>query len=56
MDSDLEYIYEHYVESADGLSDEEDCMDKKAMMQVVLEDVKRAEEDVLNFKGYIKGH
>jgi hypothetical protein len=56
MDSDLEYIYEHYVESSDGSSDEEDYTNETAMMQAVVEDAERAEEHVLNFKGSIKGH
>ena len=56
MDSDLEYIYEQYVESSDGSSDEEEYSDETAMMQAVLEDAERAEEHVLNFKGSIKGH
>ncbi|XP_073358188.1 uncharacterized protein [Aegilops tauschii subsp. strangulata] len=47
MDSDLEYIYEHYVES----SYEEEYSDETVMMQAVLEDVERAEEHVLKFKG-----
>ncbi|XP_020154974.1 uncharacterized protein [Aegilops tauschii subsp. strangulata] len=55
MDSDLEYIYEHYVESSDGSSDKE-YSDETAMMRAVLEDVERAEKHVLNFKGAIKGH
>ena len=55
MDSDLEYIYEQYVESSDGSSDEE-YSDEMAMMRVVLEDAERAGEHVLNFKGSIKGH
>ena len=42
----MDYIYEHYVESFDGLSDEEDYTDETAMMQAVLA--------VLNFKGLIK--
>ena len=40
MDSNLEYIYEHYVES----SDEEEYSDETAMMQAVLEGAERAEE------------
>jgi hypothetical protein len=56
MDSDLEYIYEQYVESSDGSSDEEEYSDETAMMQAVLEDAEHAEEHVLNFKGSIKGH
>ena len=55
MDLDMEYIYEHYVESSD-LSEEEYYTDETAMMQVVLADAERAEEHVLNFKGSIKGH
>ena len=51
MDSDLEYIYEHYVESFDeGYSDE------TVMMQALLEDAECVEEHVPNFKGLIKGH
>nr|XP_020173952.1 uncharacterized protein LOC109759544 [Aegilops tauschii subsp. strangulata] len=56
MDSDMEYIYEHYVESSDGSSGEEDYTDETMMMQTVLADAERAEEHVLNFKGSIKGH
>ena len=56
MDSDLEYIYEHYVESSDSSSDEEEYSDETAMMHAVLEDAEHAEEHVLNFKGSIKGH
>jgi hypothetical protein len=56
MDSDLEYIYEHFVESSDGSSDEEEYSDETTMMQVVLEDAEQADEHVLNFKGSIKGH
>ena len=56
MDSDLEYIYEQYVESSDGSSDEEEYSDETAMMQADIEDAERAEEHVLNFKGSIKGH
>lgn len=56
MDSDLEYIYEKYVELSDGSSYEEGYSDETVMMQVVLEDAKRAEEHVLNFKGSIKAH
>ena len=56
MDSDLEYIYEHYVESSDGSSDKEEYSDETAIMQAILEDAERAEEHVLNFKGSIKGH
>ncbi|XP_020196762.1 uncharacterized protein [Aegilops tauschii subsp. strangulata] len=56
MNSDLEYIYEHYVESSDDTSNEEEYTDEMAMMQAVLEDAVRAEEHVLNFKGLIKGH
>ncbi|XP_020152927.1 uncharacterized protein [Aegilops tauschii subsp. strangulata] len=56
MDSDLVYIYEQYVESSVGSSDEEEYSDETAMMQAVLEGVERAEEHVLNFKGSIKGH
>lgn len=52
MDSDMEYIYKHYV----ALSDEEDYADETTMMQAVLVDAKHAEEHVLNFKGSIKGH
>ena len=52
----MEYIYEQYVESFDGSSDEEEYSDEMAMMQAVLEDAERAEEHVLNFKGSIKGH
>ena len=48
MDSDLEYIYEHYVESFD---DSSDCTNKMTIMQAVLEDAERAREHVLNFKG-----
>ena len=51
MDLDLEYIHEHYVESSDDSSDEEDYTDETAMMQAILEDAKRVEERVLNFKG-----
>jgi hypothetical protein len=40
IDSDMEYIYGRYVETA--------------MMQAVLTDVKQAEENVLNFKGSIR--
>ncbi|XP_037418876.1 proline-rich protein 2-like [Triticum dicoccoides] len=32
MDSDLEYIYEHYVESSDGSSEEEEYSDETAMI------------------------
>nr|XP_020165219.1 uncharacterized protein LOC109750675 [Aegilops tauschii subsp. strangulata] len=56
MDSDLEYIYEQYVESSDGSSNEKEYSDETVMMQVVLEDMECAEEHVLNFKGSIKGH
>ncbi|XP_020201396.1 uncharacterized protein [Aegilops tauschii subsp. strangulata] len=56
MESDLEYIYEHYVESSDGSSNEEDYTDETVMMHVVLEDAEHAKEYVLNFKGSIKGH
>ena len=52
MDSDLEYIYEHYVESSNGLSDEE-YSDETSMMQAVLEDAEHTKEHVLNFKGSI---
>ncbi|XP_020171446.1 uncharacterized protein [Aegilops tauschii subsp. strangulata] len=55
MDSDLEYIYEQYVESSDGSSDEE-YSNKTTTIQVVLEDVECVEERVLNFKGSIKDH
>ncbi|XP_020173598.1 uncharacterized protein [Aegilops tauschii subsp. strangulata] len=55
MDFDLEYIYEHYVESSDGSSDEE-YSDGMVMMQTVLEDADHAKEYVLNFKRSIKGH
>ncbi|XP_020148382.1 uncharacterized protein [Aegilops tauschii subsp. strangulata] len=55
MDSDLEYIYEHYVESSNGLSDEE-YSDETSMMQAVLEDAEHTKEHVLNFKGSVKGH
>ena len=41
MDFDLEYMYEHYVESSDGSSDEE-YSDGMVMMQTVLEDADRA--------------
>ncbi|XP_020167773.1 uncharacterized protein [Aegilops tauschii subsp. strangulata] len=51
MDSELEYIYEQFVESSDGSSNEE-YSDETAMMQAVLEDAER----VLNFKALIKGH
>ncbi|XP_020155544.1 uncharacterized protein [Aegilops tauschii subsp. strangulata] len=56
MDSDFGYIYEQYVESSDGSSNEEKYSDETAMMQAVLEDAECAEEHVLNFKGSIKGH
>jgi hypothetical protein len=56
MDSDLEYIYEQYVESSDGSSDEEEYSDETAMLQAVLEDAEHAEEHVLNFNGSIKDH
>ncbi|XP_020161215.1 uncharacterized protein [Aegilops tauschii subsp. strangulata] len=56
MDSDLQYVYEQYVESSDGSSDEEEYSDETAMMQAVLEDAERAEKYVLNFNGSIKGH
>ena len=55
MDSDLEYIYEQYVESSGGSSDEE-YSDETAMMQADIEDAERAEGHVLNFKGSVKGH
>ncbi|XP_020194149.1 uncharacterized protein [Aegilops tauschii subsp. strangulata] len=55
MDSDLEYIYEQYVESFDS-SNEEEYFDETMMMQAVLEDAECAEEHVLNFKGSINGH
>ena len=55
MDSDLQYVYEQYVESSDGSSDEEEYSDETAMMQAVLEGAERTEEHVLNFKGSIKG-
>ena len=42
MDSDLEYIYEQYVELSDGSSNEEEYSDEMAMMQTVLEDAERA--------------
>ncbi|XP_020165613.1 uncharacterized protein [Aegilops tauschii subsp. strangulata] len=51
MDSNLEYIYEQYVESFDGSSD-----DEYSGETAILEDAERAEEHVLNFKGLIKGH
>ena len=44
MDSNLEYIYEHHVESSDGSSDEEEYSNETMMMQAVLEDAERAEE------------
>ncbi|XP_020192193.1 uncharacterized protein [Aegilops tauschii subsp. strangulata] len=56
MDSNLEYIYERYVESSNDTSDEEEYYDETAMMQAVLEDAERMEEHVLNFKGSIKDH
>ncbi|XP_020156970.1 uncharacterized protein [Aegilops tauschii subsp. strangulata] len=56
MDSNMEYIYEQYVESSDSSSDEEEYSDETAMIQAVLEDAERAEEHLLNFKGLIKGH
>ncbi|XP_020164006.1 uncharacterized protein [Aegilops tauschii subsp. strangulata] len=56
MDFDLEYIYEHYVESPDSSSNKEEYSDETAMMQVVLEDAERAEEHVLKFKDSIKVH
>ena len=56
MDSDLEYIYEHYIESSDDSIDDNDYMDKTWMMHAILEDAERAEEYVLNFKGFTKGH
>ena len=52
----MEYIYEQYVESSDGSSDEEEYSDEMVMMQVVLEEAECAEDHVLNFKGSIKGH
>ena len=55
MDFNLEYIYEQYVDSFDDSSNEEYC-DETAMTQMVLENVERAEEHVLHFKGSIKGH
>ena len=54
MDSDLEYIYEQYVESSDGSPYEEEYSDETTMMHAVLEEAERAEEHVLNFKGSIK--
>nr|XP_020193989.1 uncharacterized protein LOC109779775 [Aegilops tauschii subsp. strangulata] len=56
MNFDLEYIYEHYVESSDGSSHEDENSDETAMMQAVFEDAEHEEEHVLNFKGSIKGH
>ena len=51
MDSVLECIYEQYVVlSVKPYSNE------TVMVQVVLEDMERAEEHVLNFEGLIKGH
>ncbi|XP_020146844.1 uncharacterized protein [Aegilops tauschii subsp. strangulata] len=55
MDSNLEYIYEQYVESSDVTSDEE-YSDERVMTQAVLKDAERAKEHVLNFKGSTKGH
>nr|XP_020159596.1 uncharacterized protein LOC109744861 [Aegilops tauschii subsp. strangulata] len=52
MDSNLEYIYEHYVEP----SDKDNCTDGTVMMQAILEDAEHAEEHVPNFNGLIKGH
>ncbi|XP_020176688.1 uncharacterized protein [Aegilops tauschii subsp. strangulata] len=56
MHSDLEYIYEQYVESSNDSSNKEEYSDETAMMQVVLEDTEHANEHVLSFKGSIKGH
>ena len=42
MDSDLEYIYEQYVESPVGLSDEEEYSDETMMMQAVIGDARRS--------------
>ncbi|KAE8773485.1 putative glutathione S-transferase GSTU6 [Hordeum vulgare] len=56
VDSNLEYIYEHYVESSDGSFDLEDHTDDTTMMHAVLENAKHAEKHVLNFKGSIKTH
>ncbi|XP_020185484.1 uncharacterized protein [Aegilops tauschii subsp. strangulata] len=55
MNSDMEYIYERYVESSDS-SNGEDYTDEMAMMHAMLADAEHAEEHVLNFKGSIKGH
>jgi hypothetical protein len=52
MDSELEYIHEHYVES----SDEDDYAVETAMMHAVLADAEHAEEHVLNFKESTKDH
>ena len=56
MNYDLEYIYEHYVESSNGSFDKQDYMGETAMMQTVLTYAERAEEHVLNFKGSIEVH
>jgi hypothetical protein len=55
MDSDLEYIYEQYVESSDGTSDDEEYSDETAMMHAVLEDAEPTEEHVLKFQGLDQG-
>ncbi|KAE8788422.1 putative glutathione S-transferase GSTU6 [Hordeum vulgare] len=52
----MEYIYEHYVESYDGSSDEEDYIDETWMMEVVLAAAEHAEEHVLKFKVSMKAH
>ena len=50
----MEYIYEHYVESSDGSSGEEDYMDETTAMHAVLVDAEHAEEHALGFKGSTK--
>ena len=56
MDSDMEYIYEHYNDSSDGSSDENDYSDETAMTQTVLADAECVEEHVFNFRGSPKDH
>lgn len=56
MDSDMEYIYKHYIESSFDSSDKEDYADGTMMMQAVLADAECSKEHFLNFKASIKGH
>ncbi|KAE8819883.1 putative glutathione S-transferase GSTU6 [Hordeum vulgare] len=55
-DSDMKYIYDHFVESSNGSFYEDNYIDEKVTMQALLADAEHVEENVLKFKGSIKGH